>query len=121
MKKRKFIPILFLGMSLFTLSSCLEQGEQGKQEETGEIIELGEYPQTVFEDSSILTALESATDTDGDGYLNYNSKEYAKVSSATPYEDGYKSISGNTTFSRGSTYYFEVELIKWKVLDSSTG
>jgi len=36
MKKRKFIPILLLGMSLFTLSSCLEQGEQGIQGEKGD-------------------------------------------------------------------------------------
>jgi hypothetical protein len=44
-----------------------------------------------------LTALASATDADSDGYLEYGSDEYKKVTAA-PYNSGYKSASGTTTF-----------------------
>ena len=74
-----------------------------------------------MEDSSLISALSSATDTDGDGWLNYGAEEYAKVSSASPDTSGYKSDSGNVTFSSGSTYYFKVEPIKWRVLSTSSG
>ena len=76
---------------------------------------LGKYPQTVVEDGTTLTALASATDTDSDGYLEYGSGEYKKATGA-PYETGYKSASGGTTFASGSTYYFKVEPIEWRVL-----
>lgn len=85
---------------------------------------LGKYPQTVVEDSTLLTALASATDTDSDGYLEYGSDEYKKVDSADPWDTGYKSASGNVTFATGTTYYFRVEPIQWRVLSgqaSKTG
>jgi len=76
---------------------------------------LGKYPQTVVEDSTLLNALTTAADTDSDGYLEYGSDEYKKVTGA-PYESNYKSLSGNVTFATGSTYYFKVEPIQWRVL-----
>jgi hypothetical protein len=82
----------------------------------GTSFNLGKYPQTVVEDSALKTALASATDTDSDGYLEYGSDEYKKVDSARPCLAGYKSASGNTTFLTGSTYYFKVEPIQWRVL-----
>jgi hypothetical protein len=44
--------------------------------------------------------LASATDTDSDGYLEYGSDEYKKVTGA-PYGSGYKSAFGNVTFANG--------------------
>ena len=76
---------------------------------------LGKYPQTVVEDSATLTALATATDSDSDGYLEYGSDEYKKVTGA-PDSSGYKSASGNTTFATGTAYYFKVEPIVWRVL-----
>ena len=81
----------------------------------GSSFTLGKYPQTVVEDSATLTALASATDTDSDGYLEYGSGEYKKVTGA-PYNSDYKSVSGNVTFASGTTYYFKVEPIQWRVL-----
>jgi hypothetical protein len=84
---------------------------------------LGKYPQTVVEDSTLLTALASATDANSDGYLEYGSDEYKKITGA-PYGSGYKSASGNVTFTSGTTYYFKVEPIQWRVLSgqaSTTG
>jgi uncharacterized repeat protein (TIGR02543 family) len=81
----------------------------------GDSFALGKYPQTVVEDATLKAALASATDTDSDGYLEYGSNEYKEVE-GTPYESGYKSTSGNTNFVTGTTYYFKVEPIQWKVL-----
>jgi uncharacterized repeat protein (TIGR02543 family) len=76
---------------------------------------LGKYPQTVVEDSATLGGLATATDTDSDGYLEYNNAEYKKVN-ASPCTSGYKSTSGNVTFVSGTYYYFKVEPIEWRVL-----
>jgi hypothetical protein len=81
----------------------------------GSSFSLGKYPQTLVEDSATLNALASATDTDSDGYLEYGSDEYKKITGA-PYGSGYKSASGNVTFASWTTYYFKVEPIQWRVL-----
>lgn len=75
----------------------------------------GKYPQTLVEDSTTLTALASAIDSDSDGYLEYNNDEYLKTTGSV-YSSGYKSISKATTFINGATYYFKIEPIKWIVL-----
>ena len=85
------------------------------QKVLGSSFTLGKYPQTVVEDSATLTALATATDSDSDGYLEYGSDEYKKVTGA-PDSSGYKSASGNVTFATGTVYYFKVEPITWKVL-----
>lgn len=87
----------------------------------GDVIEFGEFPQTVVEDSAVLSGLASASDSDGDGWLDYEGKEYAYLASASPYKSTYTSASGNVTFATGSAYYFEVEPLLWKVLDASSG
>jgi hypothetical protein len=63
--------------------------------------------------SATLTALKTATDSDSDGYLEYGSDEYKKVTGA-PYYSNYKSASGNVTFATGTAYYFKVEPIEWR-------
>jgi hypothetical protein len=76
----------------------------------------GAYPQTVVEDPVLISALDSATDTDSDGYLEYGSDKYVKVT-ARPL-DGYiyPSNSGNVDFFPETAYYFKVEPIQWRVL-----
>jgi hypothetical protein len=81
---------------------------------------LGKYPQTVVEDSATLTALETATDSDSDGYLEYGSAEYKKVTAAPNRKDN-KSASGNVTFVAKNVYYFKVEPIQWRVLSGKGG
>ena len=70
---------------------------------SGDVYQFGNYPKAKVTDASLIQSLATASDTDGDGWLNCNGKEYAK--------DVYYS----------STSYFEVEPLLWKVLDSSTG
>jgi uncharacterized repeat protein (TIGR02543 family) len=89
----------------------------------GSSFQFGRYPQTVVEDSATLAALDTATDSDSDGYLECGSDEYKKVTGAHC-GSGYKSASGNVTFALGTTYYFRVEPIEWRVLSgkgSTTG
>ena len=69
----------------------------------GDVYEFGNYPKGKVKDPSLIQSLATATDTDSDGWLNYNGKEYTS----------YRMNS--------STSYFEVEPLLWKALDSSTG
>lgn len=66
----------------------------------------GRYPQTVVKDETLLAALETATDTDNNGYLNYENNEYIKVRGANE-KAGY--LSDNY-------YYFLVEPIEWDIM-----
>ena len=79
----------------------------------------GTYPQTVVDDSSLISSLNSLTSTNANGYYEFEGEEYAKVV-APPYETGYKFINGSTIRS-GQTYYFKVEPIKWRVLEEADG
>lgn len=80
---------------------------------------LGKYSQTVVEYSTLINSLSSATDTDGDGYLEYGGNEY-KVATGHPAATNITSNSGTLTFVIGATYYFKVEPIEWRDL-SGTG
>lgn len=79
----------------------------------------GTYPQTVVDDSSLISSLNSLTSTNANGYYEFEGEEYAKVV-AHPYETGYKFINGSTIQSH-QTYYFKVEPIKWRVLEEADG
>src|SRR5690554_5345389 len=79
----------------------------------------GTYPQTVVDDSSLISSLNSLASTNANGYYQYEGSEYAKVV-AHPYGTGYKFINGSTIQSR-QTYYFKVEPIKWRVLEEADG
>lgn len=76
---------------------------------------LGKFPQTVVSDSTLLSSLATAVDSDSDGYLEYGDNEYAKVV-ASPFTSAYSSTPATPAFVSGSTYYFKVEPIIWKVL-----
>lgn len=76
-------------------------------------IYFGEYPQSLKKsDVTIGDTLDSR------GYfLGSDNAYYAKVI-ASPYENGYK-FSNDSTVANGSTYYFKVEPIKWRILSES--
>jgi hypothetical protein len=76
----------------------------------------GRYPQTLVEDATLKTALATAQDSNGDGYLEYGGNDYKKAVGAPKYSDTYPSRSGKTIFQKGTTYYFKVEPILWRVL-----
>lgn len=78
-------------------------------------IYFGEYPQTIKADSVTITATQ---DTRG-YYLGSDGKYYAKIV-ANPYGSNYK-FSNNTTVVDGTTYYFKVEPIKWRILKEDNG
>jgi len=77
----------------------------------------GTYPQTVVDDSSLISSLNSLTSTNANGYYEFEGEEYAKVV-AHPYgvsiRPDNKFINGSTIISL-KTYYFKVEPIKWRV------
>lgn len=75
----------------------------------GNLYEMGEYPQSEVTDETLISALSDATDSDGDGYVEYGGKEYAKMSGQS-----------NNGYSASATYYFEVEPILWDVKSDGT-
>lgn len=92
----------------------------------------GKYPQTVVEDVALISALSTASDSDLDGLIEFDSnsdgvdEEYFHLVSASPYESFYSSHkitsnSGNIEFKEGFSYYFKVEPITWTMLDEATG
>jgi hypothetical protein len=84
----------------------------------------GLYPQTVVTDSALVTALSALTTTNSQGYYECQGYMYAKLS-ATPsyesYESAYKFSDNATAVTSGTTYYFKVEPIKWRILKTSGG
>ncbi len=82
-------------------------------------INYGKYPQTVVSDMSLISALNNLTETNSLGYYEYEGSEYAKLT-ATPYRSGYK-FSDNTIVVSGTTYYFKVEPIKWRIISNNDG
>ena len=81
----------------------------------GEYILFGEYPQTIK--SSDVTVGDVA---DEDGYyLGSDGERYAKVV-ADPNVSDY-TFSDGSAVTEGSTYYFKVEPIRWRILSESDG
>ena len=80
---------------------------------------LGKYPQNLENDSTVISALDNISTTNNLGYMEYNGNEYKKVA-ASPYQSNYAFTNGQTIVS-GNTYYFKVEPIKWRILESYDG
>lgn len=78
-------------------------------------INFGRYPQTVVSDENLIKELDKITNTNEFGYIEYNEKEY-KALSAKPYNRNILFENGNAII-YGQKYYFEVEPIKWRVLE----
>ena len=77
-------------------------------------IYFGEYPQTLKADN--VTVASTPDDVSG-YYLGSDGERYAKVTAA-PYGSGYK-FSNGTSVTDGTTYYFKVEPILWRVIAKS--
>ena len=82
-------------------------------------INYGKYPQTVVWNANLINALNTLTQTNSEGYYEYNGNEYAKVT-ATPFNSVYQFTTGTKIVS-GQTYYFKVEPIKWRVISNNDG
>ena len=99
-------------------------------------IELGEYPQTVVEDTTIIAALNALGDNAKTGrtftvgasedvsqtahveYL-YNGNKYVKVAKAAVFTyQTYPKFASGTVPTGGNTYWFKVEPIKWFLLEA---
>ena len=99
-------------------------------------VELGEYPQTVVEDTTTVSALNALGDSAKTGRTfvvgasddaaqtahveySYNGAKYVKVASAvvSNTEDYYKFSTG-TKATRYEAYWFKVEPIKWFLLEA---
>lgn len=84
----------------------------------GDYAYIGEYPQTLETDKTILDALEAVVQGD-DGYYTYNGERYAKsVAEIYTYEGGGTYSDGSTPVS-GEIKYFKVEPIKWRIINKS--
>lgn len=83
----------------------------------GKTITYGLYPQTNINDSSLISALNSLTTPESNGWYLYEGEYYTKVS-ASPYRSSYKFDNGSTIVS-GTTYWFKCEPIKWNVLSNN--
>ncbi len=94
-------------------------GESPVLSEDGTTITYGLYPQTVVDDSSLISSLNSLTTPESNGWYLYNDEYYAKVS-ATPYTSSYVFDNGATIVS-GTTYWFKCEPITWNVLSNNDG
>ena len=81
----------------------------------GEYLLFGEYPQTLKKDN---VAISDVADSRG-YYRGSDECFYAKVT-ATPYGSGYQFSNGSAVTS-GTTYYFKVEPIRWRILNEENG
>ncbi len=80
-------------------------------ENGNQYIYFGEYPQSIKDDN--VTIISNIPDSDG-YYLGSDNERYAKVT-AKPYSSPYY-FSNKQQIVKGTTYYFKVEPIKWKIL-----
>lgn len=81
----------------------------------GNYIYFGQYPQTIKSDDVMVS-----TTANSDGYyLGSDGETYAKVV-ASPYKMEY-TFSNEIEIDYGTTYYFKVEPIRWRILEEIDG
>lgn len=95
---------------------CIYCGKEEKYYVSdGDYIYFGEYPQSLKADDILV----GTTPDDRGYYLGSDGFYYAKVT-ATPYASGYYFSTGDGVVS-GTTYYFKVEPIRWRILTEEDG
>ena len=95
------------------------KGEFDPYIENGNVyIDFGRYPQTVVSDEKLIKALDKITKTNSFGYIEYNGEEYKKL---LLNKDYYSRFQNGERPKKGNVYYFKVEPIKWRVLESEKG
>ncbi len=89
----------------------------GDVDSDGDYILFGYYPKTVAT-SAELASITSTNKTDSDGYyLDANGNRYKKFT-ANPSEESY-TFSDGTSITSGTEYYFKLEQIKWRILETN--
>ncbi len=79
----------------------------------------GEYPQTVVTNEEVIKELSKITETNKRGYLEYNGRQYAKVTYTG--RSGIVKFNNGVVLQKDKTYYFVVEPILWRILDEVNG
>ena len=81
-------------------------------------IYFGSYPQSVVSDSNLISKLDTYAATNSRGYYEYKGNEYAKIK-VSAYESTYTYADGSS-IENGTTKYFKVEPILWRVLKTDS-
>lgn len=79
----------------------------------------GEYPQTLVTNEKTIEELSKIKTTNSRGYLEYNGRQYAKVTYKG--RNGIFKFNNGTVLEKDKTYYFVVEPILWRILDEING
>ena len=123
--KKSFLFLIIL-VAIFTMTSCGDEDNDSTQiniqiytENGRPYLNFGRYPQTVVTDTNLIKELDKITITNEFGYIEYNGNEYKKQV-ADRYDSNSIFQNGNEVVD-GKTYYFKVEPIKWRVLETSNG
>lgn len=90
-----------------------------QMQELGKYVYYGEYPQSLKDESVTVNGPQDANGY----YLGSDGEKYAKVTANTTSMgtwDPYK-FSNDENIVNGNTYYFKVEPIKWRVLETKNG
>ena len=85
--------------------------EDGTPNPDGDYILFGYYPQTIKASNVTI----DTNSTDSRGYYLGSDGEYYAALSANPYNTSY-TFSDGTTITSGTTYYFKVEPLLWRIL-----
>ncbi len=96
--------------------------------ENGKYLLYGRYPQTAVTDSEFIAELKNAIElgyaiyNSDTGWYDYNGNSYAKLKAKLHDADiSCKVFAGGTKIKNGDEYFFKVEDIKWRVLESQNG
>ena len=84
-------------------------------------IDFGKYPQTHVNDTTLIEQLSEITTLNENGYIEYNGKEYEKLTTKKFYSTGINSQSSfhdGVSIVAGYVHYFEVQPIRWRILSS---
>ena len=115
--KKSFLFLMIL-VAIFTMTSCGDD-IQIYTENGRAYLNFGRYPQTVVSDEKLIKKLEKITETNSLGYIEYKGEEYKRqvadgLNSKSIFQNGDEVVDGKT-------YYFKVEPIKWRVLETANG
>lgn len=103
----------------FTKEELRRLGAIPSLSDDGKTITYGLYPQKNVNDSFLVSALNTLTTPEPNGWYLYNKDYYAKVS-GTPYNGSMK-FDNDITITKDTTYWFKCEPIVWNVLNNTNG
>ncbi len=100
----------------FTFGKIYRIDADGNEDPNGDYVLFGSYPKTYQSDTSVITT----TQDENGYYLGTDGNRYVKVASAKAYDSDSKFKDGTAIVS-GTTYYFKIEPIKWRILKTENG